>query len=82
LSPCCKGIGNPSSGNVNSKGPLKSNFRAQETRFGAKTDNSKAYKRVQARNSSSSSVESYQPLTGKQKERLGKLLEAHLGIGL
>lgn len=70
------------SGNVNSQRPLKSNFIAQETRFGAKTDSSKGYKRVQVRNSNSNSEESYQPLTGEQKERLGRLLEAHLGIGL
>ncbi|MGL5935160.1 MAG: hypothetical protein ACRCZI_06010 [Cetobacterium sp.] len=66
----------------NSQGPLKSNFKAQETRFGAKTDNSKGYRRVQARNSNSRQVESYQALNAKQKERLGRLLEAHLGIGL
>jgi hypothetical protein len=66
----------------NSQAPLKSNFGAQETRFGAKTANSKGYTRVQARNSSSSPVESYQALNREQKEKLGRLLEAHLGIGL
>jgi hypothetical protein len=70
------------SGNANSQAQLKSNFGAQETRFGTKTENSKGYKRVQARNSSSRPVESYQALNREQKERLGKLLEAHLGIGL
>jgi hypothetical protein len=67
---------------TNSQGPQKSNFRVQTKRFGAKTANPKGYKNIQARNSNSSSVESYQALNREQKERLGKLLEAHLGIGL
>lgn len=70
------------SGNANSQCRLKSNSGAQAKRFEAKTDNSKAYKRVQARNSSSSSVESYQPLNKEQKKKLRKLLKAHLGIEL
>jgi hypothetical protein len=66
----------------NSQAPQKSNFRAQTKCFGAKTANSKGYKNIQARNSNSSPVESYQALNTEQKKRLGRLLEAHLGIGL
>jgi acetyl/propionyl-CoA carboxylase alpha subunit len=70
--------------NTNSQDWQKSNFEAQQTRFGPKTEKKKGYKGVQSRKSGSIPTNNYVPLNRVQpeKKRLEELLEAHLGIGL